>query len=416
MQIGDCRLLIGRLGDLGRAAAVIAAVLCSSAVTVSESAAQDVQSQADAPAQEESGGGFAAKVQDWAKKHQIVERLNGEIDGWYPRIGGMTRGGGFALGPGYRFHPMGGPVLVDVSAGMSFKLYKSVDANIRWYRSANEKFEFWTDYRWEDFPQEDYFGPGFDTSLDGRTSYKFGSHDFQARAQARPLTWLTLGADIGYMTVDIGAGSDSNFPSIEALFTDLDAPGLLDQPNYLHTTIFAESDDRDYKGNPGSGGFYRLSYGLWDDRDGGLYDFGRLDFNANQWVPLTASKKHVAYGRLGLSFTNNDPGARVPFYFLPYVGGVDTIRSFREFRFKDENALWIGGEYQFRPIEYVSLALFADAGKVAHDWEDIDFRGMKSGYGFGVRFGTQKQQFGRIDVGFGGGEGTRVFLKFGTSL
>src|SRR5688572_32800300 len=93
----------------------IAALTLTVALGSSAALAQDVQSKADAPAQEPaSGDGFAAKAQDWAKKHQIMERLNGDIDGWYPRIGGMTRGGGFALGPGYRFHPMGGPVLVDL--------------------------------------------------------------------------------------------------------------------------------------------------------------------------------------------------------------------------------------------------------------------------------------------------------------
>lgn len=358
----------------------------------------------------------ADKAQAWAKKHQILERLNGEVDGWYPRLGRMTRGGGFALGPGYRFHPMGGPVLVDLSAGISTKAYKSVDANVRWYQSANKTIEVWTDYRYEDFPQEDYFGPGFTSLRDTRTSYGVTTHDVMARGQVKPLPWLTIGANMGYMALDAGPGSDDNFPSIEQLFTDLEAPGLVDQPNFLHTAFFTEADYRDIKGNPGRGGFYRLTWSLWDDRDGGAYDFGRLDVNVNQWVPVTADRKHVAYGRLGLSYTNNDPGARVPFYFLPYVGGVDTIRSFREFRFKDENAMWIGAEYLYRPIDYVNFALFADAGKVAHDWEDIDFSGMKSGYGFGVRFGTKKQQFGRIDFGFGGGEGTRVFFKFGPSL
>ena len=47
------------------------------------------------------------------------------------------------------------------------------------------------------------------------------------------------------MSVDIGAGSDSNFPSIEALFTDLDAPGLLDQNDYPTAQRILLTDMRD---------------------------------------------------------------------------------------------------------------------------------------------------------------------------
>jgi len=31
--------------------------------------------------------GFVEKAKHWAEDHQIVERLNGDVDGWYPRLG-----------------------------------------------------------------------------------------------------------------------------------------------------------------------------------------------------------------------------------------------------------------------------------------------------------------------------------------
>jgi outer membrane protein assembly factor BamA len=388
--------------------------LAACALLMATSAAVQAQ-QPETPAPDaSSGSGFADKAQAWAKKHQIMERLTGEVDGFYPRLGRMTRGGGFALGPGYRFHPMGGPVLIDLSAGISTKAYKSAEARVRWFR--DDRFEVWTEYRFEDFPQEDYFGVGFASLLDTRTSYGFESHDIGARVVYRALPWLRVGAGTGYMTVDTGPGADKNYPSIEEIFTDADAPGLLDQPDFLHSTLFGEVDWRDVPGNPGSGGFYRVAYSAWNDRSFDRYDFIRFDVNLTQFVPLEPSKKHVVAGRLGLAYTNNDDGSRMPFYFLPYVGGVDTIRSFREFRFKEENAMWLGAEYLFRPIAYVNFAAFVDAGKVDRDWQDIDFTGMKTGYGVGLRFGTKTQQMGRLDFGFGGGEGTRVFFKIDAGL
>ena len=218
------------------------------------------------------------------------------------------------------------------------------------------------------------------------------------------------------MKPDIRSGTDKRYLSIEQLFTDVEAPGLLGDPGFLHTTVFAEIDRRDMRGNPASGGFYRVSYGVWDDHNLDAFDFRRLDGILAHHVPIVASKKHVLSGRLGFSYTNNEDGQRVPFYFLPYVGGVDTVRSFNEFRFKDENALWLGAEYRWVVIKYASVVAFLDVGEVQRNWQDIDLEGMKRGYGFGVRAHTRTQTFARFDVGTGGGEGWQIFVKLGPSF
>jgi len=368
--------------------------------------------------QESSGDpdGFVAKMRRMADELQLEERLNGEIDGWYPRLGGMTRGSGFALGPGYRTHVFGGPIFVNMSAGLSIKGYQSADANVRWLQGFDDRVELWTDFRYEHFPQEDFYGMGFESMRENETSYGFDSTDMVLRGLVKPLSWIRLGTTLGYLRPDIGSGSDKQVPSVEQLFTDSDAPGLAGDTKYLHTTIFAEIDRRDIPGNPTSGGVYRTSFGYWDDRDLQAFDHRRFDALLVHHVPLAASRAHVLTGRLGTSYVNNEMGERVPFYFLAYVGGVDTIRSFDEFRFKDENALWMTAEYRWRFHKYASVVTFWDAGKVEHDWQDLTFTGLRKGYGFGVRAHTRTQTLARVDFGFGGGEGFRAFLKLGPSF
>jgi len=394
------------------------AVLASSAAFAQQADPQGgsspVVAQAAPPPPPDTDEGFIDKAKDWAEDHQIIQRLNGDVDGWYPRLGGMTRGGGFALGPGYRLHV--GDVLVDLSAGLSTKFYKSADVKVRWLQAFDERVELWTNYRYEDFPQEDFFGIGLDSIESARTSYDFDSSDVMIEGRVRPLRWLRTGVVFGFMSPEIGPGTDSNFPSIEEVFTEPQAPGLLAQPNFLHTTLYADVDYRDQRGHPRSGGFYHVAFGLWDDQTLDQYDFRRLDVNVSQYIPLVASKQHMIMGRVGVSYVNNETGHRVPFYFLAYVGGVDTVRSFREFRFKDENALWMTAEYNWAPIKYVSVAAFADAGKVSADWQDISLTDMKKGYGFGVRVHTRTQTFARFDIGTGGGEGWHTFLKLGVGF
>ncbi len=133
-------------------------------------------------------------------------------------------------------------------------------------------------------------------------------------------------------------------------------------------------------------------------------------------LPISPDRKHVISGRLGVSLTDKSEGDRLPFYFLPYIGGEDTVRSYKEFRFKDETALWFSTEYRWIPIKWVSGAVFADFGTVARRWADIHAADLKTGYGFGVRVHSSKQTFARLDFGFGGGEGRRIFIKMGPSF
>jgi hypothetical protein len=401
------------------------AVTLASAVFIVTSAAHAQQPpdtekpkelKVEVPPQEPGGRGLVENAKRWVEETQIVERLSGDVDGWYPRLGGMTRGSGFAIGPGYRTHFFDERIFADFSADISTKGYKAADANVRWLQALGDRVELWTDFRYEDFPQEDFFGLGFSSSEATRTSYDFDSAEFAVRGVVKPASWARVGTIVGYIRPDIGAGTDARYPSLEQLFTDVDAPGLADQPDFIHTTVFGEIDRRDVRGNPRSGGFYHASFGIWDDRTLRQFDFKRFDAVAVQYVPLVASKAHVISGRIGTSYVNNETGRRVPFYFLAYVGGVDTIRGFREFRFKDENAMWVSAEYLWTPITWVSVATFLDAGEVTADWHEIDFGGLKKGYGFGFRVHSRRQTFARLDFGTGGGEGWQIFLKVGPSF
>jgi outer membrane protein assembly factor BamA len=395
------------------AAVGLVALLVSSAVTAQPR--DDASAAAQTP---DSGGtdGFIDGARRWAEKHRIVERLNGDVDGWYPRLGGMTRGSGIAGGPGYRTHVFDDRVLLDFYASLSTKGYKVLDARARWLDAFDERLEIWTDFRYEDYPQEDFFGIGADTSDDTRTSYDLDGTNVTVRGIVKPTAWSRVGATLGYMRPDVGRGSDRNYPSIEELFTDAEAPGLDGQPDFVHTTFFGEIDTRDYRGHPRQGGFYRLSMGFFDDTTLHAFDHRRIDGEAVHHVPLVPDKTHVLTGRVGFTYVNNETGERVPFYMLAYVGGVDTIRSYREFRFKDENAFWMNFEYRWMLMKWVSLATFLDAGEVRADWQDIGPTGLKTGYGFGFRVHSEKQVFARLDFGTGGGEGWQVFFKFGPAF
>jgi hypothetical protein len=368
--------------------------------------------QAPAPAAEDEPPprGIIARIKAYVTKQRDAREGVNEPEGVYPRIGGLTTGSGLTLGAGYRRHLLDRAFYGDLSGVISTKWYLGLDARLR-LPSPSPRLELWTSGAFRRYTQEDYFGPGADSSLDNRANYAIHSLDVGGQAIVRVMPWLRVGADVGYFMPTIRSGTDPKWPSVEHQFTDVTAPGVFEQPDFLHYGLFAGADYRDAPGNPRRGGYYRITASQWDDRSFNAYDFRRVDAEFDQYVPVHGPR-HVLVGRTGISFVNNAAGSRVPFYVLPYVGGANTVRSFAEFRFRDENALYVSGEYRFGLMKYVQLVGFVDAGKVAHDWQDINLHDMKPGYGGGVRAGTEARTFVRLDVGTGGGEGTHVFVKF----
>lgn len=349
--------------------------------------------------------GITGKVRSYVEKNRIVERFEG--DGVYPRIGGMGPGAGFTAGAGYRRHVDW--AYFDVSALISTKSYRGIDARARWVETSDKKFELWTNLKFRNNTQDDYYGLGLESTNAQRTNFGIRSTDVVALAITHFRPWLQIGADVGYYMPSVRHGRDDSLPSIELTFTDVTAPGLARQPDFLHNRVFAEIDSRDAHGFTRRGGIYRASYGIWNDRTFNQFDFSRFDIEGSQFLSITP--KDVVAMRLALSYANNKPGERVPFYLLPYVGGGDTVRAFREFRFRDENAGVFNIELRRQVHKFVHLAAFVDVGKVANDWQGINPKDTKKAYGFGARGGTDKQSFVRMDVAFGN-EGTRVFLKF----
>jgi Omp85 superfamily domain len=345
----------------------------------------------------------------YLEQHRLLERLT-IADGWFPRIGGLTTGGGFAGGAGYRKHLFGDRLFLYSSAAISTKAYKQLVAHASYPALWRGRVEVGGDFKWNDFPQEDFFGIGNDSSEDQRTNYALESTDVSGFIAFKPFFGAAVGGEIGYYSPTLGPGTDPRFPSTETVFSEAEAPGLSEQPPYLYKNIFFLIDRRDQRGNPRSGGLFRVKYGAWNDREMNHFDFGRFDAEAAYFFPIF-DKKRVFALRAGVSYVNNDPGSVVPFYVLPYIGGADTVRGFKEFRFRDENVMFMNAEYRWEAFAGLDMALFVDAGKVRPDWEDINFKDLKTSYGVGFRFNTYRSVFMRLDIGMGG-EGTQIFFKF----
>ena len=99
---------------------------------------------------------------------------------------------------------------------------------------------------------------------------------------------------------------------------------------------FVEVDYREPT-NARKGGWYRVDFSHYDDRTAGRYTFNRFDVDLRQFIGFLAERRVIA-ARLFVSTSDTDAGETMPFYLMPTLGGNDTLRGFREYRFRGPHA------------------------------------------------------------------------------
>lgn len=341
------------------------------------------------------------------------DRLKTRADGFYPRIGGLPSGSGFALGAGYRHH-FGRRWLLDTSGSISGRLYKLAQVELE--RTTASGFLTVTGQaRFRQNTREDYSGLGPDSHQSDRTNYLFEANEVAVELATRPVNGVRIGFHGGFLQPNIGRGQDPLLPSTDDRFTEEDTPGLEQQPDFLHGSAFVEVDWFDRPGNPRSGGRHQLALHGYHDRDLGRYSFRQIESETTQLIPFFDKRRVIAL-RAYLTMSDTDDGQVVPFYLTPRLGGPYSLRAFRQYRFHDRHLLLFNAEYRWEVFAALDMALFADVGKVFTERRHLDLRHLEGSYGIGFRVSTRNNFIMRLDIGTGGGEGTRVFFKFGPVL
>ncbi len=357
------------------------------------------------------------KLEKWMLWVEDVDPLRkiAPHDGFYLQYGFQWKpiGGGIGLGGGWRHDLFNRNARLVLGGGISTRNYQMLQADFSLPYLARNRVEVGAFAVYRHNPQEDFWGVGPDSLKDDRVSFKVDYSNFEGRAIVRPLPWLVAGTRFGYLRGEIGHGTDKRFPSIEDRFTDATAPGLGVQPDYSYADVFGAVDYRDQIDNARDGGFYSLSWREYSDRDFDRYSFRLVDLLVQQFFPIFDKKRVFAIqGRLQSAATDLDAGQQVPFYFKPTLGGSTSHRGFNDYRFRDDAVVYLNAEYRWEAFSGLDMALFSDWGTVAQNIGRLKLANLENAYGIGCRFNTYKSVLFRVDLGFGGGEGTQYFFKF----
>jgi len=312
-----------------------------------------------------------------------------------PVIGGMPSGSGFVAGGGY-IHGLDGELLqVTANVRYSTRGYSAFDAEAALPARSDLPVRAYIRAGYRDLTALDFFGVGPASSERGRTRFGLEDRAVHTGVTLAPHRRLRVESEVGVLDVAVSRASGALTPQARA--DPRAATGFERQPDFLVSRASLTLDLRDRWNVPQAGVVVRLSTERYDDRDFNAFDFTRVAAEFQAHVPIRYRNRMVAL-RMRTSRSTADRDSAVPFYLMETLGGAQSLRGFREYRYRDTRNLLLNAEYRWEVWNYLDFALFADAGKVFADAADLDFSDLQMGYGFGLRAHAPGGSVIRIDV------------------
>jgi hypothetical protein len=328
----------------------------------------------------------------------------GAVNGVSVTFGGIKSGSGFAVGPAAAHtFPDGG--FVHAKAVYSIRNYKLLQALYQARPLAAGRLIVNGRVRWQDAPNGAMFAVGAE-SPDLRGNYDEQRTEISGQAVARPLPFIRLGGGAGWEKYGTDGGAILLFGQPLLVWQ----PGLNADPQYLHAYGMGALDSRESPGYSRSGTLLQATVHGFGARDAAPYSFGRVDGVAQQLIPLMQG--NIVFDLSGRVWSAS-PGAgdEVPFFLMPDLGGSTFLRGFRNYRFRDRNAMLLTAQYRWYVQEYVDGVLFCEAGKVAPRFGDLDLGDLEKSYGIGLHFHSPRTTVLRLELARSR-EGVRFIFGF----
>lgn len=162
-------------------------------------------------------------------------------------------------------------------------------------------------------------------------------------------------------------------------------------------TLFSIWDSRDNILFPEKGSFHEVSIGLFRKNLGSDYDCSIYNFNLRKYFPIFFSS--VFAMQAYLRFINGE----APFQWYSYFGGESFMRGYYKGRYRDKHTVFFQIEYRTPVWKRIGAVVFAGMGEVMDKFSRFSLNGLRTSWGFGVRFNLIPEEHLnlRLDFGFG---------------
>ena len=306
------------------------------------------------------------------------------VGGFRPVVGGLPSGSGFVGGGGYITGYNSDLLQFTASARYSTRGYQAYDAGLLIFPRTNSilPVEGYVTGGVRDLTSLRFFGLGSDSSRGGRTTYRLQDRSVETGMTAWAGEVAEFGARVQWLRTETGPGQAGT--SLDDRFDPDTIPGFGTENEFFVYGGRATVHLRESSVIPSVGVTVAVEASRYDDRDRDDFDFTRVVGDVQAHIPLGHRNRILAL-HARTSHSVGEHGGAVPFELMETLGGANSIRGFKEFRFRDTRNLLLNAEYRWEVWSYVDFAFFYDAGKVFSEAADLDLRNLKSGYGFGIR-------------------------------
>jgi|KBSMisStaDraftv2_1062788.scaffolds.fasta_scaffold02344_2 hypothetical protein len=359
-------------------------------------------------------------------KH-IYDKLTAK-DGFRVVIGSVAPGSGLAGGIGYglRKPNPNWQLQLDTSARVSIKKYWEIDGNLRLTKTSssttapvdisNLKIDIYGFVK--DMPRVDFFGLGPNSREEDRAVFHYREAVIGTDISTPVNRALDIGSAVEGIWPDLIRIANPTVTSVERKYTEATAPGLTSQPPYFHVAAFARLHSRGQE--EARKLEYIFAYHAYQDLGDHQFSFRR--FNADLRNKFSFADKNEIRIRARVSLSETRVGQRVPFYLMETLGGSnisgdDTLRGFRDYRFRDRDFALLQVEYLRALWGPIDLITFYDTGKVASSISRFDEGRLRHTYGLGIVVVPRRLDniLFRFYVALGSGEGSHTYLGGGVT-
>jgi hypothetical protein len=366
-------------------------------------AAQDTRVAAIAEEQAEKAKQLGVEGPSEAEKiirRVLLSPLLTGGDGIYPWFGSVYGGSGMGLGVGFLKRLEKGAYL-NLQSGISLN-------NSLLMRGTVAAPELWRGMlqvdataQWLDVRGVSFYGFGQDSAQETRQRFDYTPLELGGNVTLKPMRFVSFTGS--YARLNFETERDT------LLFSEVEAPGLDQELKYHITRGSVLVDWRPAPGYSTRGGFIRAAVERNVESEEQPYSFNAQEFELVQQVPLVR-EQFVLAGRALMTFTQPDGGHDVPVIMSPFLGSGSTLRGYATRRFTDRNRVLVSGEYRWRPSRYLDMAIFLDAGQVAHDRSQFDPGLFDVAWGLGARFHGLTFNALRVEIARGR-EGMRLIFS-----
>lgn len=249
--------------------------------------------------------------------------------------------------------------------------------------------------RYRNFPDR-YYGVGNTTPEEAMERYSYSLFNFKILGMKKVREQMFVGLDFQYAN-EYGFELDQ-----EGQLTLGEVTGYNGGVGVGVGGVFTW-DTRDNVVNAHEGFLLEFSTFFDDAVFGSDFDFINLNATYNRYFEL--KENHILATNLVGVFNFGD----VPFLDMAKAGGDDILRGYARNRYRDNNLVAFQTEYRFPVWWRFGATVFAGAGDVFRQPEDVSWKTVKYSYGVGFRFTVNKSERLNVRIDYGRGRQSDAF-------